>query len=359
MNAGNGQAVLSDGRTFDDFAAHLQAYQAKYNLRPHADDELQDRWKLAQRQYRNRISAKDPEPSDPHLRLIASVYEAATKGEREGLRDLMDALLDVYPEVEADVNDRDEKWMGFIAEAEKDPKAAAAVAIKRARSLLSAGPPLLTWAEYKNLADALPDGEFIIPGLYRRGQSSLMVGEPKAGKSTLCRQLAVQVARGGDVLGYAVQARTAVYMPLQEDPQHVVREIEKVHEDPGVRLRLHNPGQPMEWDRLTVELVAIDAALVIVDMVSDFKAWDDGNNYDEMKEVIGKFTRLARDTNAHVLLVHHGKKAPTAAYPVARVLGSQAIAGEVDVVASIHRDPDKGRIFQAEGRGIGAFERPL
>ena len=148
------------------------------------------------------------------------------------------------------------------------------------------GPILLTWAEYKELADALPDGEFIIPGLYRRGQSSLMVGEPKAGKSTLCRQLAVQVARGGDVLGYAVQARTAVYMPLQEDPQHVVREIEKVHEDPGVRLRLHNPGQPMEWDRLTVELVAIDAALMIVDMVSDFKAWDDGNNYDEMKEVI-------------------------------------------------------------------------
>ncbi len=148
-------------------------------------------------------------------------------------------------------------------------------------------------------------------------------------------------------------------MPLQEDPQHVVREIEKVHHDPGVRLRLHNPAQPMEWDRLTVELVAIDAALVIVDMVSDFQVWDDGNNYDEMKEVIGKFTRLARDTNAHVLLVHHGRKAPAASYPVSRVLGSQAIAGEVDVVASIHRDPKRGRIFQAEGRGIAPFEKVL
>ena len=220
-------------------------------------------------------------------------------------------------------------------------------------------PLLLTWADYKLVAEKEPAGGFIIPNLYRRGQSSLLVGEPKSGKSTLCRNMAVTLARGGSVLGYMVPAVVAVYLPLQEDPRHVVREIEKVHPEPGVKLQLHNPGQPMEWDRLTVELKAIDAALLIVDMVSDFKTWDDGNNYDEMKEVIGKFTTLARDTNAHVMLVHHGKKAPAASYPVARVLGSQAIAGEVDVVASVHRDPKKGRVYQAEGRGIGAFERVL
>ena len=55
------------------------------------------------------------------------------------------------------------------------------------------GPLLLTWEEYKEQAAARPEGEFVIPGLYRRGQSSLLVGEPKAGKSTLCRRIALEV----------------------------------------------------------------------------------------------------------------------------------------------------------------------
>ena len=220
-------------------------------------------------------------------------------------------------------------------------------------------PLLMSWAEYKRRAEAKPEGDFVVPKLYRRGQSSLLVGEPKVGKSTLCRSIAVEVARGGNALGYPLEAAVAVYMPLQEDERHVVREIEKQDPAPGVKLRLHNPGQPMDWDRLAVELTGIDASLLMVDMVSDFKIWEDGNNYVEMKGVIGQFTRLARDTNCHVLLVHHGNKTSTSTYPTARVHGSAAIGGEVDVVASVHRDPKKGRVYQAEGRGIGFFERPI
>ena len=221
-------------------------------------------------------------------------------------------------------------------------------------------PVILTWAEYRELAKQQPAGNYIVPNLYRRGQSSLLVGEPKAGKSTLCRRLAVAVAKGGRVLGYDVDAATVVYMPLQEDAQHVVREVEAVNPDdpdPGLRFYTHNPESAMEWERLAGAVVDIEASLVVVDMVSDFKVWDDANNYNEMKIVIGQFTRLARDTGAHVLLVHHGKKTP-ASYPTARVLGSQAIAGEVDVVASIHRDKER-RIFEAEGRGIGFFTHAL
>ncbi len=223
-------------------------------------------------------------------------------------------------------------------------------------------PALLTWSEYKALAKDQPVGDFIVPKLYRRGQSSLLVGEPKAGKSTLCRRIAVAVAKGGRVLGYVTAPSTVVYMPLQEDMQHVVREVEAVNPDdpnPGIRFYLHNPSVPMEWDRLADAIANIDAGLVVVDMIADFKTWEDGNDYVEMKGVIGRFTALARDTNAHVLLVHHGNKAPGAAYPTARVHGSAAIAGEVDVVASVHRDPKRGRIYQAEGRGIGFFERKI
>ena len=151
----------------------------------------------------------------------------------------------------------------------------------------------------------------------------------------------------------------AVYAPLQEDERHVVREVEKIDPHPGVKLYLHNPGQPMDWERLGTALREIDAALLIVDMIADFKAWEDGNDYVEMKAVIGQFTRLARNVNCHAVLVHHGNKTPGNSYPTARVHGSAAIAGEVDVVASVHRDPKKGRIYQAEGRGIGFFERPI
>jgi len=218
---------------------------------------------------------------------------------------------------------------------------------------------LLPWSEYRDRANAQPQGDYIVPNLYRRGQSSLLVGEPKAGKSTLCRRIAVVVAKGGTVLGYPVEASTSVYMPLQEDPRHVVREVEKIDSDPGVRMFLHNPDQPMEWERLASAIEDLDAALLIVDMLADFKTWEDGNDYVEMKAAVGEFTRLARETHCHVLLVHHGNKTPMTAYPTARVHGSAAIAGEVDVVASVHRDPKKGRIYQAEGRGIGFFERGI
>lgn len=222
-------------------------------------------------------------------------------------------------------------------------------------------PLLLTWDQYKAAAMEQPNGDYIVPKLYRRGQCSLLVGEPKAGKSTLCRRLAVAVAKGGRVLGYEAAPAPVVYMPLQEDMQHVVREVEAVNPDdpnPGVRFYLNNPAAPMEWDRLAEAVREIGAGLVVVDMVSDFRAWEDESNYAEMKAVIGAFKGLARDTNAHVLLVHHGKKSPSANYPTARVLGSQAIAGEVDVVASIHRQKDK-RIFEAHGRGMGDFRRVL
>lgn len=224
-------------------------------------------------------------------------------------------------------------------------------------------PVLLTWAEYKALADEEPEGTFVVPKLYRRGQSSLLVGEPKAGKSTLCRRIAVGVAKGGRVLGQDVTAAPVVYMALQEDPRHVVREVEAVNPDdpdPGVHFYTHNPERDAEWDALAAAVKRIEAVLVIVDMVADFRAWEDGNDYVEMKGIIGRFTKLARNCDCHVLLVHHGNKTPATSYPTARVHGSQAIAGEVDVVASVHRDVKKGkRIFQAEGRGIGFYERPI
>ena len=189
----------------------------------------------------------------------------------------------------------------------------------------------------------------------------MLAGGPKVGKSTWGRKLGVGVAKGGRVLGYEVTAAPVIYMPLQEDPRHVVREIHAINPDspnPGVLFHLHNPAAPMEWAGLADAITSLAAVLVIVDMVSDFKAWEDGNDYDEMKVVIGRFTKLARDTNAHVMLLHHGRKTPSASYPTERVLGSQAIAGEVDVVCSIHRDKEK-RIFEAEGRGIGFFRRAI
>ena len=224
-----------------------------------------------------------------------------------------------------------------------------------------AAPMILTWAEYKALAGAELDNSYVVPKLYRRGQSSLLCGEPKVGKSSLCRRLAVACAQGGRVLGYRVEATPVVYMALQEDPQHVVREIETLHpddRDPGLLFYTHNPDAAMDWDRLSHAVKGIEAGMVVVDMVSDFKTWTDGNDYDEMKATIGRFTKLARDTKAHVLLVHHGSKAPTASHPTARVLGSTAISGGVDVVASIHRHNGK-RIYQAEGRGIAPFTRDL
>ena len=236
---------------------------------------------------------------------------------------------------------------------------AASAGLTQIRDYESTESLLIPWADYRSRARELPAGDFVVPKLYRRGQSSLLAGEPKAGKSTLCRRIAVEVAKGGRVLGYPVDAAVAVYMPLQEDPQHVVREVETIDPHPDVRLYLHDPGRAMEWDRLTVELLALDAAVLLVDMLADFKIWEDGNDYVEMKRVVGDFTRLARNANCHVLLVHHGNKTPATSYPTARVHGSAAIAGEVDVVASVHRDPKKGRIFQAEGRGIGFFETPI
>ena len=80
-------------------------------------------------------------------------------------------------------------------------------------------PLLLTWADYKLVAEKEPAGGFIIPNLYRRGAIVVARWRTKKRKIDSLPQHGRDVGEGGSVLGYMVPAVVAVYLPLQEDPR--------------------------------------------------------------------------------------------------------------------------------------------
>src|SRR5262249_12811745 len=60
-----------------------------------------------------------------------------------------------------------------------------------------------------------------VDNLIKKGGMSLIAGKPKTGKTTLCRQLALAIARGESFLGRTTQKGKVIYFAFEEQEQNV------------------------------------------------------------------------------------------------------------------------------------------
>ena len=217
-------------------------------------------------------------------------------------------------------------------------------------------PDLLDMAEVL----AMPDDalEFVVDALLAVGGVSLLVAFAKAGKTTLAAVLTLAVARGGRFLGRECRQGPVLFLGFEDHPVAFRDRLVALGASPSDPILSMTGYLPASLDACAWLRRLVDKhrpSLVVADTLIRLVRVRDLNDYAVVSPMLEPFYGVARETGAHLMLLHHARK--DAGEFGLDVLGSQALPGGVDTVLSIKRDPDsRARYIQSENRYGTAFE---
>ena len=176
------------------------------------------------------------------------------------------------------------------------------------------------------------------------GGVSIMAANPKVGKSTTARCLALAVAKGEDFLGRSTSQGPVVYLALEEKRSEVQAHFARM----GAldeEIYLHFGSSPEDaLHGLEAAITTYKPALVIIDPLMRFIRVRDSNDYAEMTRAMEPLMTMARVSGPHILCVHHAGKGDREGGD--SILGSTAIFGSVDT-ALIMRKKGAGRTMES------------
>jgi hypothetical protein len=190
--------------------------------------------------------------------------------------------------------------------------------------------------------------QWLVDGLLPTGGVSLLAAKPKVGKSTLARNLALCVARGASFLGRATAQGAVVYLALEEKRAEVARHFRRMGAtaEAPLPVYVHVGAAPEEaMAALAAAVAAHRPVLVIIDPLLRLVRLRDANDYAEVTRALEPVVELARQSGAHLLLVHHLAKGERAGGDA--ILGSTALFGAVDTALLLRRHPDQSRTIES------------
>ena len=218
---------------------------------------------------------------------------------------------------------------------------------------------------YKSLGDVLsePDRQedWVVDNLLMVGGTSIIVGAPKIGKTTLVRQLEKSILRGTPFLGRKCIQGSIVHYSFDEKAKTAKRHYRTLGLTDKDPLYLHfgGVGNESHISELEEDLMKLKPVIAVVDTLFDMADVEDVNSYIPIKKKLTIFSTLAEKVGTHILFIHHQNK-PNQNYGSGSgnsVLGSQAIFGSVDCCMIFERVKDSPlRKLSVEGRGIEDFE---
>jgi RecA-family ATPase len=168
---------------------------------------------------------------------------------------------------------------------------------------------------------------------------SILAGKPKAGKSTLVRQLAIAVAQGKPFLGRQTVQSKVIYIALEEKRSEIKRHFQDLGLTGSDPVLIHCNVAPKDALKLLQTKVEAekDVGLIIIDPLFKFTRFTDGNDYVTVSAALEHVLQLARVYGAHIMTVHHTKKKKSEDV-MDDVLGSTALAGGVDTLMILDID---------------------
>lgn len=199
---------------------------------------------------------------------------------------------------------------------------------------------------------------WLVDGLLLRKGSSLLVGKPKAGKSTVAKNIAVAVLKGHSIFGRSVESSgqpgRVIYLQLEgkDDVAGTAEQFRAlgVTAEEAKRLRVYQRSvQKGKMEERVVELAELlrmfPADLVVVDTLRLFtgKAVKDTNSYDDTIEAMDNVEPVLRKSGwiGHLSAVHHGRKDDEKKNQMLdSVLGSSGLAASVNTVILISQPDD-------------------
>lgn len=183
---------------------------------------------------------------------------------------------------------------------------------------------------------------------------SIIASGPGIGKSTLSRGLAISVARGEDFLGQPTMGGPALLFYLEEDKAEVRKHLKMLGLQKGDRVYLpHLEERESYHEALKKSIELLKPALVVIDPMQEFLGIREINSYTETNEKLRPVRELARESGAHILILHHTSKMND------WILGSQALKGTVDSAFIMKKAGGGLRIWEPDKVRIGKPFEPM
>ena len=294
---------------------------------------------------------------DPRERIARSSApkQLRTRPEPQGVKRPAIAVNDGGPTITEKSNNTMTagKWMGLEWNSTQSEKAGEEV---EGAQPVASGSGMLPLISLGNLFNK-PEEEtrWLVEGRLPAGGLSMIVGKPKAGKTTLARALALAVSRGEPWLGWETTQGPVIYLALEERESEVrdhFKTMGAVGTEPLRLLVGPSPGKLVEQLAKTAERER--PVLVIVDTLQRLIQAKDLNDYAEVNRLLDPLTRIAKDTGAHILFAHHSRKGPVVKDGDS-ALGSTALTGGVDTIIQLRRG-ERCRTLWTRQRSGGDLE---
>ncbi|MFC2024316.1 AAA family ATPase [Chloroflexota bacterium] len=189
------------------------------------------------------------------------------------------------------------------------------------------------------LQEPVEDITYIWDNTLIRGGLSILAAKPKVGKSTLARNLAVAVAEGEtSFLERSITTSgPVVYLALEDKRSEVKKHFERMGATDELPIFVHTGSAPEKAiDELRKAVMEHQAVMAIVDPLQRLVRIPDLNDYSVVSLALEPLMQIARDTNCHLLLIHHATKGINRESGDS-ILGSTAIFGSVDCALIMKR----------------------
>lgn len=192
-----------------------------------------------------------------------------------------------------------------------------------------------------SLADLLaePDDaiDWLVEDRIPAGALVLLAGKPKAGKSTLARDLAFAVATGQPWLGWRAQFGRVWYVVLEEKRGEIRKAFRRMGATGSEPIRFLIEQASADLLARLHELARQEKpALIVVDTLQRLIQAKDLNDYAHVTERLNPVLALSRETGATLFLLHHAS-AHAGREGLDAVLGSTALSASVDNVLILTR----------------------
>lgn len=213
--------------------------------------------------------------------------------------------------------------------------------------------PAFNFMSIEDILKCEDETEWLVDKLLVRGGLSLIAGDPKAGKSTIVRQLAKSVSQGAQWLERNCSRGKVYYLALEEQKEQIKDHLRKlgIKESDNIHFHVGAAQSMSELEDLTEILEDNEIDLLVVDTLIMLMPELDLNNYQEVYHRLRPYSKLARKTGTHIMLVHHTNKGGQGTRSIA---GSRALHGIVDC-AMVFEVKKKKRVFNTSQRGGKSF----
>lgn len=195
------------------------------------------------------------------------------------------------------------------------------------------------------------DDHYLVDGLLEQGDSVILAGAAKAGKTILVMNLALDVTTGTDFLGHwAVLERSdgkphrVAIIQAEDSPRTIARRALRMSTEWPNTVEVHVGPFALSERNLVATVERFSGySLVIADPLLLVAPVENLNDAAEVRKALTPWQRLARDSGAAVVLVHHiRKQSPEAgAAPGHEMLGSQQLLAVPDSFI-LFREPHQG-----------------